>query len=164
MAPTREILLLLGGNEGDPLDVLKKAEAALEAGVGSIISRSRHHWTEPWGFKDDRLFLNKALLLRSALAPDVLMQACLQIEKDLGRVRQEGTSYGPRPIDIDILMIEEEVENTPLLTCPHPQMHQRAFAMAPAADIAPHWRHPILQRTILQLLNDLLHRSVMSLH
>lgn len=158
MVSTRENLLLLGGNEGYPLEVLKMAETALDGTVGSILSRSRDHWTEPWGFEDDRLFLNRALLVQSALPPDDIMQACLQIERELGRVRREGSGYGPRCIDIDILMIEDMIVNSNTLQCPHPRMHLRRFALGPASDITPHWHHPLLDRTILQLSNDLLHR------
>ncbi len=149
----KEVLLLLGGNEGDPLSLFEAVERSIGTSNGSILARSRDHWTEPWGFEDDRLFLDRALLIRTALSPDALMRNCLEIERQFGRTRKAGSTYGPRPIDIDILLIGEEMMRTELLEVPHPRMHERAFALAPAADIVPLWVHPIQKHTILHLLN-----------
>lgn len=158
-----EALLLLGGNTGDPPATLARAIDLLSTQVGDLISVSRDHWTEPWGFpparrgeaRDDRLFLNKAVLLRTQLAPVQLMSECLRIEEMLGRKRGEGEGYAPRAIDIDVLLIGDRVIDEPGLRVPHPRMHERSFALAPAADVAPEWIHPLKQRTVLHLLDDL---------
>ncbi|MEO8069329.1 MAG: 2-amino-4-hydroxy-6-hydroxymethyldihydropteridine diphosphokinase [Flavobacteriales bacterium] len=150
-----EALLLLGGNIGDPLATLSSAIGLLGSGVGEVLSVSRDHWTEPWGFEDERLFLNKAVLLRTERSPTQLMDECLRIEKMLGRSRKEGSGYGSRPIDIDILLIGDSVIDEPALRVPHPLMHERSFALAPAADVAPGLVHPLKQRSVLALLNDL---------
>lgn len=152
---TREVLLLLGGNEGDLHGVFSKAEVAIGNSIGTIRARSRDHWTEPWGFDHKDLFLNIALLVESELPPDDLMAQCLAIERSLGRIRSLSAGYGPRPIDIDILLIGAMVHASETVQIPHPRMHQRRFALSPAADIAPLWIHPTLHTTILALLNGL---------
>lgn len=131
------------------------AEALLASKGAVIRARSRDHWTEPWGFTDDQLFLNRALLVEWEGSPEDLMSTLLSIEQQLGRQRQEGPGYAGRTIDMDILLMPPEVCATPVLTLPHPRMHERRFALAPAADIAPHWIHPRSGRSILQLLNAL---------
>lgn len=156
----REVLLLLGGNVGDPVVALGQAERLLGVRAGQVLARSRDHWTLPWGFTDDRLFLNRALLLSTTRPPDELLGEVLAIETTLGRRRIAGVRYGARTIDIDVLLIGGSVVNTPGLEVPHPRMHERAFALAPAADIAPGWVHPVLGRTVLQLLNDRLQPPV----
>ncbi|MFN3875751.1 MAG: 2-amino-4-hydroxy-6-hydroxymethyldihydropteridine diphosphokinase [Flavobacteriales bacterium] len=150
MATPYEALLLLGGNRGDPIEAFAKAEALLERRAGRVTARSRDHLTEPWGFTDERLFLNRALLVESALAPTALMETLLGIEADLGRARPEAGRYGPRTIDIDILLIGGRVIHAPTLTVPHPRFHERPFALGPAADIAPGWVHPLLRKTVLE--------------
>lgn len=155
MAEEVEVLLLLGGNVGRPVETLQRAEEAIGARCGRIVARSRDHWTEPWGFSDERLFLNRALLVRSASSLPELLATVLSIETELGRVRDPLQRFAARTIDIDLLLAGERILTTPDLVLPHPRLHQRAFALAPAVDIVPHWRHPLLGRTVLQLLNDL---------
>ncbi len=154
-----EVLLLLGGNIGDVRTTLSKAEENIASRIGPVLSRSRDHWTEPWGFEDDRLFLNRALLVESAHDPMRLMEECLAIERELGRTRDGALGYSARTIDIDILFIGDRVITDPGLTVPHPRVQDRAFALGPAADIAPDLVHPVLRRSVLELLNDVLQRN-----
>lgn len=151
-----EVLLLLGGDRGELEATFAQAAARIAARIGPVLAQSRDHWTEPWGFTDDHLFLNRALLITSAMDPRAIMPELLRIETELGRVRDAAVRYAPRTLDIDMLMVGEEVIDAPGLTVPHPRMHQRAFALAPAADVAPGWMHPLLRRTVLHLLNDVL--------
>lgn len=157
MAVALETVLLLGGNLGDLLATFVKAEALINERLGTVLARSRDHWTEPWGFTDERLFLNRALLVRSDLNPTALLEGVLRIERELGRIRDPAVRYSARTIDIDILLIGDRVIDLPQLQVPHPRMHERAFALSPAADITPNWVHPLLHRTVLKLLNDLRH-------
>jgi 2-amino-4-hydroxy-6-hydroxymethyldihydropteridine diphosphokinase len=152
----RWALFLLGGDLGDPRYFLDRAEALLGEAFGQVPLRSRDHWTEPWGFTDHRLFLNRAVLVRSELGPEELMAVALDVERQLGRERHASAGYAPRTIDIDLLLLEDMVHQGPLATVPHPRLHQRAFALAPAADLCPEWVHPARERTMVQLLNDLL--------
>lgn len=155
MPATEDVLLLLGGNRDDPPTLLARAVDRLQQRAGTVLARSRAHWTEPWGFSDPHLFLNQAVLLRTALDPEDLLRTCLAIETELGRVRSATQRYTARTIDIDVLLYGDRVVEQPGLQLPHPRMHERSFALAPAADIAPAAVHPLLRRTILQLLTDL---------
>ncbi len=151
----RDALLLLGGNLGDPCATLTRAAELIGERTGMLVAQSRDHWTEPWGFEAEQLFLNRALIARTSLSPSDLLTALLKIEHELGRRRSGESGYTSRTIDIDILLLQDVTLSTTLLTLPHPRMHQRWFALAPSADVAPGWRHPLLGRTILELLNDL---------
>ena len=148
-------LLLLGGDLGEPEKQLNEAEARLKAGGYSILARSRDHWTLPWGFNGERLFLNRAIVVTLPGTPEALLRTIARIEADMGRVRT-GKEYRSRTIDIDILLLGDHIIDTPDLQIPHPRMHQRVFALAPTADLLPMTIHPVLGRSILNLLNDLL--------
>lgn len=150
-----QAVLLLGGNLGEVSATLAAAERAIGERAGNIVARSRDHWTLPWGFTDDRLFLNRALLIDTDLQPRALLHLLLGIEAGLGRVRSNEPGYQARTIDIDILLFGDRIVEEEDLGIPHPRLHERAFALAPAADIVPHWSHPILHRTVLELLSDL---------
>lgn len=154
MSSSYEALLLLGGNMGEMKETFAVVEARIEQQVGRILSHSRDHWTEPWGFSDERLFLNRALIVETRSAPEEIMRVLLRIEEELGRTREQDR-YAARAIDIDILLIGNLVIDTPSLSVPHPRMHERAFALSPAADIAPGWVHPVLGRNVLEMLGDL---------
>lgn len=149
-----DAVLLLGGNIGDVKATLDAAGTGVRERIGPVLAYSRDHWSAPWGFSDDRLFLNRALLVRTAREPEALMKEALAIERDLGRVRDEGPGYSARTIDIDVLFIGDRVISTPTLTVPHPLVQLRPFALGPAADIVPDLVHPVLHRTVLTLLND----------
>ena len=149
----REVVLLLGGDLGDPEQQCDLAEAAINERIAPVVARSRDHWTEPWGFTSDTPFPNRALLLRSALGPERLMATCLAIEAVLGRTRSADGGPGSRTIDIDILLVGSEVVGTEALWVPHPRLHLRRFALAPLCDLLPGWEHPVLHRTALQLLD-----------
>ncbi len=151
-----EFTLLLGANQGEPHATFALATTLVLDRIGPVLAASRDHWTTPWGFQDERLFLNRALLVATQMEPKQVMEALLQIESELGRVRPAGGGYSSRIIDIDILFIGEQVIQLPGLTVPHPRVHLRAFALGPAADIVPGLVHPLLHRNVLDLLNTLL--------
>lgn len=151
-----DVVLLLGGNVGEPIATLGRAEALVGERVGRVFARSRDHWTEPWGFADPRLFLNRALLVSTELGPRAALNACLDIERAMGRTRSAEPGFTARNIDIDLLFFGDQVVDEPGLHVPHPRVHERAFALGPVADIAPGLLHPTLHRTVLDLLNDVI--------
>ena len=152
MRKTRQVLLLLGGNEHDPRVTLAKAAEMVVDRLGSPAAHGRDHWTEPWGFASDSLFLNRSLLVRTDLEPHDLLAELHAVEQELGRTRSPRAGYASRSIDIDILLMEDLVSTEGPLQVPHPRMHLRAFALSPAADLCPGWVHPVLGRTVLQQL------------
>ena len=142
--------LLIGGNLGDRAAYLKDAVKHIEARCGSITSRSSIYETAAWGNTNQPTFYNQALKLNTPLSPTSLLEQLLAIELEMGRVRTQ--KYGPRTIDLDILMIDDKVLDTQSLTIPHPQLHNRRFALLPLAEIAPSLHHPVLVQTVSELL------------
>ncbi|MGV3638529.1 MAG: 2-amino-4-hydroxy-6-hydroxymethyldihydropteridine diphosphokinase [Flavobacteriales bacterium] len=153
--PEPEIVLLLGADLGDPVRQCDAAELAVRERIGQVRARSRDHWSKPWGFQADTLFVNRALLVSTSLEPVAVLQACLSIEQAMGRQRDPEGRVISRLIDIDILLIGPAVIDVPGLIVPHPRLHQRRFALAPLCDLLPAWEHPIVRRTALALLNAL---------
>jgi len=144
--------LSLGSNIGDREHFLCLAIARL-ARLGCVTSVSSLYETEPLEFTEQAWFLNCVVALEVELAPSELMSSLLRIEEDLGRKRLQ--KKGPRTIDIDILLLGKQVLSTPELTIPHPAMHQRRFVLEPLAEIAPVVIHPLLKKTVQELLGEL---------
>lgn len=144
--------LLIGSNLGDKATYLNTASSYIQQECGEIVKQSSYYETEPWGFTEQPSFLNQALCIQTALAPAELMQTLLQIESQMGRTRTQ--KMGPRIIDLDILQIDQETIDTPLLQLPHPAMHLRRFALIPMVEIAPNLIHPQFNKTITQLLAE----------
>jgi len=147
-----QVYLSLGSNVGDRQAHLRDAIARLQA-KGHVVSVSSFYETEPVDVTDQAWFLNCAVYLETTERPEHLMAAILEIEQEMGRRRVQ--PKGPRIIDIDILLFGDEVIDSPALTVPHPAMHQRRFVLKPLAEIAPAVRHPVLKKTILELLDAL---------
>ena len=144
--------LSLGSNVGAREVHLREAIARLEK-VGRLVSVSSVYETEPVESTDQPWFLNCAVGLETTQSPKQLMEAALQIEREMGRVRDG--KKGPRTIDIDLLLFGDTVSNSPGLTLPHPGMHLRRFVLEPLAEIAPEVRHPVLKKTVRVLLEEL---------
>lgn len=147
------VYISLGSNRGNKEQNLQKAIELLAEKAGEIESCSSVYETEPWQIDDDESFLNQVLLLRTALAPALLMDTLLDIEKSMGRTRTTA-KYEPRTIDIDILLFNDEIMVTDKITVPHRYMHQRKFVLAPLTEIAPALVHPLLKKSVEQLLKE----------
>ena len=134
--------LSLGTNLGDKEGNLRQAIQLIEERIGAIASLSAFYVSEPWGFQSENSFLNSCCGVNSVLAPNALLEATQQIERDLGRTEKSLNGiYHDRLIDIDILLAYENGQSiamqTPQLTLPHPLMHQRDFVLIPLRQIAP---------------------------
>jgi 2-amino-4-hydroxy-6-hydroxymethyldihydropteridine diphosphokinase len=144
--------LLIGGNMGDRLANLEMAKLAIYQEIGPILLSSSMYETAAWGKEDQPAFLNQALLIETNLIAHDLMMALLAIEKNMGRIRQE--HLGPRTIDLDIIFFNDQIIDSANLTIPHPQIQKRNFVLTPLKEIAPNFIHPILKKSITQLLTD----------
>lgn len=147
-----KVFLLIGGNMGNRLQNLRQATALLAATCGPVVQQSAIYETAAWGKTDQEPFLNQALLLNTSLTPYVLIETILSVEEKMGRRRME--KFGPRIIDIDIIFYNDAIINEPHLTIPHPQLPNRRFALEPMNEIAPTLVHPVLHKTITQLLEE----------
>ena len=144
-----EVFLGLGSNLGDREAALEEALRRL-CGRGLRVALRSSTWlTEPVGGPPQGPFLNAVVSGTTALSPEGLLRACLETEREMGRVRT--VRDGPRTIDIDILFYGDVRRETPGLTIPHPRLHERRFVLEPLFEIAPALRHPVLGLTVAEL-------------
>jgi 2-amino-4-hydroxy-6-hydroxymethyldihydropteridine diphosphokinase len=133
-----EALLVLGGNVGDVRATLDRAVAMLCDGRKvRLIARSSDYRTPPWGVTDQPAFINLGLAVETALSPHALLARALAVEAMLGRDRAKASRWGPRTVDIDLIAYDDIGIDEPDLTLPHPRALERAFVLAPLAEIAP---------------------------
>lgn len=142
----------LGTNIGNKRGNLVTAAALLAERVGDVLALSSMYETEPWGFESENTFLNAVIVLETSLAPLELLDATRQIEIELGRVEKSDGTYHDRTIDIDLLLVDDVILHNDRLTLPHPLMHKRLFVMEPLAEVAPEVKHPVLGKTMREIL------------
>jgi 2-amino-4-hydroxy-6-hydroxymethyldihydropteridine diphosphokinase len=133
----------MGSNLGDRVEMLRRGLDEVDRlGDTQVVRLSSIYDTEPLGEVDQPRFLNAVVMIETALEPEVLLWNLLLIERRLGRVRTR--RWGPRPLDLDILLYGDQIIDRPWLTVPHPLLHERAFVLVPLAELAPDLVHPEL--------------------
>lgn len=152
-----KVYLGLGANLGDKRKNLLGAVRMITERIGEVTSLSSFYETAPWGFRSENSFLNAAACVETALPPLDVLHLTQAIEREMGRKKKSVQGiYSDRPIDIDLLLYDNIVLNLPELTLPHPLMTERVFVMAPLAEIAGGYVHPIFKKTISELLQNIM--------
>ncbi|MCC8186214.1 MAG: 2-amino-4-hydroxy-6-hydroxymethyldihydropteridine diphosphokinase [Bacteroides sp.] len=147
------VYLGLGSNLGDKEENLYRAIRKIEERVGKVISRSAFYHTEPWGFESRNTFVNAAIGVDTLWAPEEVLKHLRGIEREMGRLcKTSGGKYADRIIDLDILLYDALVYESPGLSIPHPLMTERKFVLEPLAEIAPDLIHPVWHQSIRDLL------------
>ncbi|PID89773.1 MAG: 2-amino-4-hydroxy-6-hydroxymethyldihydropteridine diphosphokinase [Bacteroidia bacterium] len=148
------VFLALGGNQGNRLAYLNKALFYISEMIGDIIHESSIFETEPWGFDDESYFLNKVVMLKTQLLPTEILAQIRIIENLLERKRKT-IGYEGRTIDLDILFFNNEIiDSKPELVVPHPHLHERKFVLIPLNEIAPNFIHPVLLKSVKELVYE----------
>ena len=146
-----DVFIALGSNINPKLTHLLQAQHRISQQIGPIIKQSSIYQSLPWQMDSQSLFLNQVLYIKTARSPITLLKTLLKIEKSMGRTRQT-TPYLDRIIDLDILYYNNLHIEQPKLCIPHKDLHKRSFVLLPMIEIAPNWRHPVFNKTQLELL------------
>ena len=158
------VVLLTGGNVGDTKELLRTAQRLVNGRIGAVLRCSLCYTSAPLGFEAAKPFVNQVLVADSDLTPHEVLAELQRIERELGRNRAAeaveraatGQRYVSRPIDIDILLYDDEVLSSPELTIPHPGIAEREFVLTPLCEVLRDGRHPVLGRTMGELRDNLL--------
>ena len=152
----------LGANEGEPRRQLQETITLLAATDEiEVVKASSFYLNPPLGPPDQPWYVNAVLQVRTRLTPEELLRVLHRVEDDLGRVRRE--RWGPRRLDLDLLLYDGVILSGPDLCLPHPEMHKRGFVLVPLAEIAPQAWHPVFEKTASELLAELAPRDRESL-
>jgi 2-amino-4-hydroxy-6-hydroxymethyldihydropteridine diphosphokinase len=151
MKSQHQVVLSIGSNQGEKLETIQSSIALIHKEVGTVIQVSKIYETPSWGFESDA-FYNCAVVLHTFHTAQKVLNLALKVEKKLGRVRNKQVGYQSRIIDIDLIAFDEEVIETDKLKVPHPLMENRKFVLLPFRDLELNWKHPVLHKTIVELL------------
>ncbi|WP_394757838.1 2-amino-4-hydroxy-6-hydroxymethyldihydropteridine diphosphokinase [Flavobacterium sp.] len=151
MKMQQKVVLSLGTNQGNRLENIENCIQLIHQNIGLVLRISKLYETPSWGFDSDA-FYNCALVLHSSFSAEKILRKITSIEKELGRIRKNSNSYEARIIDIDIIAIDEQIYSSEALTIPHQQMQNRLFVLLPMLDLKLEWQHPILQKSVRELI------------
>ncbi|KAF2082889.1 2-amino-4-hydroxy-6-hydroxymethyldihydropteridine diphosphokinase [Flavobacterium sharifuzzamanii] len=146
-----QVVLSIGSNQGSRLENIQKCIDLIHQNVGTVIEVSKLYETPAWGFESDA-FYNCALLLHTYSSAQKILNQILKVEKELGRIRLNQEGYQSRIIDVDLIAFDAEIIDTEKLQVPHPLMQNRNFVLLPMQDLKLNWKHPILQKTVSELI------------
>jgi len=150
----KQVVLGLGGNEGDVVEVLTVALNKVGNDIGEISLKSSLYKTSAWGVENQPDFINMVVSLKTSKTAEEVLKLCLSIEKELGRNRIGVKKWHQRVIDIDVLFYADEVIDLPHLKVPHPYVQERNFVLVPLAEILPNSIHPQFKKSFVQLKNE----------
>ncbi|MFB9108791.1 2-amino-4-hydroxy-6-hydroxymethyldihydropteridine diphosphokinase [Flavobacterium gyeonganense] len=151
MKSQHQVVLSIGSNQGNRLDNIESCINFIHQEVGTVIKVSKLYETPAWGFESDA-FYNCALLLHSNSSAQKILSQVLKVEKKLGRIRSDHQGYQSRIIDIDLIVFDDRIIETEKLQIPHPLMQNRKFVLLPMQDLELNWKHPVLQKTVSELV------------
>ncbi|ELY1978221.1 2-amino-4-hydroxy-6-hydroxymethyldihydropteridine diphosphokinase [Flavobacterium psychrophilum] len=151
MKMQQKVILSLGSNQGNRLKNIENCIQLIHQKIGLILRISNLYETPSWGFSSDA-FYNCALILHTSFAAEKILEKIACIETDLGRIKHHTGHYQARVIDIDIIAIDEQIHNSETLTIPHQQMQNRLFVLLPMLDLKLEWQHPMLQKSVPELI------------
>lgn len=145
------VFLGIGGNLGDRLGYIYQAQQLINEDIGYVLAESNIYETPPWGFHSSLNFYNQVLKVKTSKSIHTVLQLCQAIEKKMGRKRK-AEQFSSRVIDIDILFFNKEIINEEHLQVPHQRLHLRKFVLLPLSELSPNFAHPLLKKTIAELL------------
>ncbi|MBW4359640.1 2-amino-4-hydroxy-6-hydroxymethyldihydropteridine diphosphokinase [Flavobacterium taihuense] len=151
MKSQHQVILSLGSNQGNRLKNIELCFELIHYEIGTIVKVSKLYETPSWGFESEA-FYNCALVLHTTKTAEQVLEQVLEVEKKLGRIRSEGGGYQSRIIDIDLIAFDDEILNFEHLQIPHPLMQDRKFVLLPFQDLNVDWQHPILKKSISELI------------
>ncbi|HEX8015038.1 MAG TPA: 2-amino-4-hydroxy-6-hydroxymethyldihydropteridine diphosphokinase [Flavobacterium sp.] len=151
MKSQHQVILSIGSNQGNRLENIESCIDLIHQEVGTVIRVSKLYETPAWGFESDA-FYNCALLLHSSSSAQKILSQVLKVEKQLGRIRSDQQGYQSRIIDIDLIVFDDEIIESDKLQVPHPLMQNRNFVLLPMQDLKLNWKHPVLHKTVSELI------------
>lgn len=146
-----QVILSLGSNQGNRLSMITTCIDLIHSEIAVVVKVSKIYETPAWGFESEP-FYNAAILIHTSKSPQKILKQVLKVEKTLGRVRSSDSGYQARIIDVDIIAFDEEIIENENLQIPHPLLQNRKFVLQPMLDLGLNWEHPMLKKSVAQLL------------